>query len=303
MTGTVLGFNTTTKKSDVAKYFKTVHDTVSSTKTALEKIVDDMKAENNPNAEATDVAVKTLVSEKLSKIIEGAKTVSEAIDTDNNPIGDVVNQNGGAVGDGIESLVNGIKSIVEVVLNDKGKPIGNPIAGDDKGPVKDAGNAVSAARTGSGGSDGDARKLFDKTNAGSQTDAAKAAKDAAKAVGAVTGADILQSIVKNDGKAITLAKNDKAINGVAENAKDAEIAGGITLRAMAKGAKFANSSSVDNDGIILAAVKGAAVSAVTKILDTLTIAMRKTIDEGLKAVKDAMKINISDTPVSTEAKN
>ncbi|AHH13341.1 Variable outer membrane protein (plasmid) [Borrelia hermsii YBT] len=42
-------------------------------------------------------------------------------------------------------------------------------------------------------------------------------------------------------------------------------------------------------------VKGAAVSAVIKALDTLTIAIRKTIDAGLKTVKEAMKINANNT--------
>ncbi|AHH07222.1 Variable outer membrane protein (plasmid) [Borrelia crocidurae DOU] len=49
-----------------------------------------------------------------------------------------------------------------------------------------------------------------------------------------------------------------------------------------------------------AVVKGAAVSAVSKALDALTIATRKTIDEGLKKVKEAIKINANDTPLASE---
>ncbi|ETZ17109.1 Variable outer membrane protein, partial [Borrelia duttonii CR2A] len=45
---------------------------------------------------------------------------------------------------------------------------------------------------------------------------------------------------------------------------------------------------------------GAAISAVTKALDTLTIAIRKTIDAGLKEVKAAMKINANDITVASE---
>ncbi|AHH04274.1 Variable outer membrane protein (plasmid) [Borrelia nietonii YOR] len=66
---------------------------------------------------------------------------------------------------------------------------------------------------------------------------------------------------------------------------------------MAKGGKFANGTA-GND--VATAVKGAAISAVTKALDTLTIAIRKTIDGGLKTVKEAMKINANDTPISPE---
>ncbi|AHH05969.1 Variable outer membrane protein (plasmid) [Borrelia miyamotoi FR64b] len=49
----------------------------------------------------------------------------------------------------------------------------------------------------------------------------------------------------------------------------------------------------------------AAVSAVIKELDTLTIAIRKTVDEGLKTVTESMKINsvkVSDTSVTSDNK-
>ncbi|WP_434757280.1 variable large family protein [Borrelia puertoricensis] len=53
-------------------------------------------------------------------------------------------------------------------------------------------------------------------------------------------------------------------------------------------------------GGVTFAVKGAAISAVTKALGTLTIAIRETIDAGLKTVKDAMKFNPTDTPLTTD---
>lgn len=49
-------------------------------------------------------------------------------------------------------------------------------------------------------------------------------------------------------------------------------------------------------------VKGAAVSAVAKALDTLTVAIRKTVDAGLKTVKEAIKINANDIPVTSDKK-
>ncbi|WP_418214861.1 variable large family protein [Borrelia turicatae] len=54
----------------------------------------------------------------------------------------------------------------------------------------------------------------------------------------------------------------------------------------------------DNDYAL--AVKDVAVSIVTKALGTLTIAIRKTIDIGLKTVQDAMKINSTDTSLTTD---
>ncbi len=110
----------------------------------------------------------------------------------------------------------------------------------------------------------------------------------------MTGADILQSIIKDNGDAAKLAKET---TGNATMPKDATIAGGIALRAMAKGGKFSNASDADAQGIITTVVKGAAISAVTKALDTLTIAIRKTIDLGLETVKGAMKINVNVTPI------
>ncbi len=91
----------------------------------------------------------------------------------------------------------------------------------------------------------------------------------------------------------------KQADGEAGTGKnDAVIAGGIALRAMAKGGKFANASDSNSD--YADTVKGAAIGAVTKALDTLTIAIRKTVDEGLKTVKGAMKINTDATPITTE---
>ncbi|ASJ27743.1 variable large family protein (plasmid) [Borrelia turicatae 91E135] len=293
MVGGVLGFDTNTKKSDVGNYFKKIQETVQGTKDKLNKIVADMKSENNPNASITETAVNKLVSETLSKIIDGAKIASEAIGSDNNPIANVATAGndaaaGGVKGDGIENLVKGIKDLVEVILGDKG----NAEAGDAN-KASDGGSRTANA------ADGEAGKLFATGNgpAGDQNNSKKVATDAAKAVGAVTGADILQAMVK-DGGAATLAKNS-AEQVAGANAKDSVIAGGIVLRAIAKGGKFANGNNAGNADVATV-IKGAAISAVTKALGTLTIAIRNTIDVGLKEVKGAIKINATDTPVTTD---
>ncbi|AHH11687.1 variable large family protein (plasmid) [Borrelia coriaceae] len=297
--GGVLGFNSETKKSEVGNYFKVVHDTVKGTKDNLNAIVEKMKREGNPNTAATEIAVKAL-NAKLDKIIEGSKTASDAIGDAGEPIANVApGGDGDTKGDAgdvgkVDNLVGGIKSIVDVVLQGKG----SATAGDDKAPVPDAGSAATS-RTGST----NAGMLFANTNAGSKTDAPKVAKDAYKAVASVSGADILQAI-KNGGNAVTLAKYSQSDGNGAKGKKDAEVAAGIALRAMTKGGKFANTNESSDTKIkvdVATEIKGAAVSAVTKALNTLTIAIRKTIDAGLKSVKDAMKINSSDTPVTIEA--
>ncbi|UPA08385.1 variable large family protein (plasmid) [Borrelia hermsii DAH] len=45
------------------------------------------------------------------------------------------------------------------------------------------------------------------------------------------------------------------------------------------------------------AFEGAAVSVVIQALDTLIIAIKKTLDEVLKTVKEAIKINANDIPI------
>ncbi|AFI31922.1 Borrelia lipoprotein-containing protein (plasmid) [Borrelia crocidurae str. Achema] len=71
---------------------------------------------------------------------------------------------------------------------------------------------------------------------------------------------------------------------------------GIALRSMAKGGKFSGPNDNANADA-KKAVEGVAVGAVIKALDTLTIAIRNTIDAGLKEV---MKININDASVASE---
>ncbi|UPA15760.1 variable large family protein (plasmid) [Borrelia turicatae] len=277
MVGGVLGFDTNTKKSDVGNYFKKIQETVQATKDKLNKIVADMKSENNPNASITETAVNKLVSETLSKIIDGAKTANEAIGSDNNPIanvavggaGDTVK---GIAGTEVEKLVNGIKSIVDVVLGDKE---GNPEAGDNK-----KADVFGARNAG----DGEAGKLFASDHAGDDADKAKkAAADAAKAI----GADILQAIAKSAETAdkVELDQAKDAAADFTDARKDAVIAAGIALRAMAKDGQLAAKTGEDK---FAHAINGAVASAVGKTLSTLIIAIRNTVDSGLKSISDAL---------------
>ncbi|ETZ17050.1 Variable outer membrane protein [Borrelia duttonii CR2A] len=188
----------------------------------------EMREEKNPNAEATESAVKTLVENTLDKIIAGAKEASEAIGEDSNPIGNVADQNGtGVAGTDVDKLVEGIEVIVKVVL----EGVGNADAGNDK-KVSDGSSSRNAAAAG----EGESGKLFaiGAGASGDQANAKKVATDAAKSVGGVRGADILQSMIGNNGDAAKFAK-ELTVN-VSAIPKDATIAGGMALRAaMAKG--------------------------------------------------------------------
>ncbi|AHH07223.1 Variable outer membrane protein (plasmid) [Borrelia crocidurae DOU] len=129
MLESVLGLNVESKKSDVGKYFKAVQETVQGTKDKLEKIVAEMKEEKNPNAAGVESEVKKLVNEALDKIIDGAKTVGEAIGTvGSDLLGNFASQgSGGVLGTEVEKLVKGIKDIVDIVLKE-----GKHDAGNDK---------------------------------------------------------------------------------------------------------------------------------------------------------------------------
>ncbi|BDU63518.1 variable large protein (plasmid) [Candidatus Borrelia fainii] len=268
MVTNAFGIKADTKKSEVGKYFTDIETTMTSVKKKLQDAV-----KKNGNYLKVKEVVDQFITGKLDKIAEGAKTAGEAIGDAGDPIANVAAHDAGAgagvAGADVEKLVKGIKDIVDVVLKDKGSA--------DAGTDKKAADG-DTARTANGGND-EAGKLFASANAGTAANAKKAAADAAKAVGAVTGADILQAMVKDDGDAAKLASKADANSAK----KDAVIAGAIALRAMAKGGKFAGPSD-DDQGAVAPIVKGAAVSAVTKALNTLTIAIRNTVDSGLKSI-------------------
>ncbi|WP_330730593.1 variable large family protein [Borrelia turicatae] len=274
MVAGALGINAETKKSEVGKYFSDIANTMNTVKDKLNAVV----AENGNYSKLKSV-VDTFITNTLDKIAEGAKTAGEAIGDASELLGNVAvagANNAGGTGGDVINLINGIKNIVEVVL--KGK--GSAAAGDDN---KSDDGVIGAAR---GNNAGEVGKLFGNDDTGAAGDAKKSAVDAVKAVGAVTGADILQAMVKEGGDTAKLAKHNAAANTIGNiNAKDAVIAGGIALRAMAKGGKFANGAANADVSI---AVKGAAASAVTKALGTLTIAIRNTVDSGLKTISEAL---------------
>ncbi|UPA11650.1 variable large family protein (plasmid) [Borrelia parkeri] len=226
MVSGAFGIKADTKKSDIGKYFSDIETTMNTVKKKLQTEV-----ATNGNYSKLKSVVDTFITGTLDKIAEGAKTAGEAIGSDNNPIANVATGDAaGTAGGDVANLVKGIKSIVDIVLQGKG----NPEAGTEK-----KADGLTARNN---NADGEAGKLFANDNAGAN--AKKAVADAAKAVGAVTGADILKAIVKN-------------------------------------GASSAAAGVKDN-------VISAAVSAVTKALNTLTIAIRNTVDSGLKTISEAL---------------
>ncbi|AOW96281.1 variable large family protein [Borrelia miyamotoi] len=270
------GIKAETKKSDVGQYFTSIAETMESVK---KKLQDEVAA--NGNYEKVKTVVEQFITGTLDKIAAGAKEAAKGATTDA-AIGNATSTGHGATPankESVVSLVKGMKTIVDVVLKDKGDASATK-TGDDK---KDIG------------------KLF-TDDAGKADAKEENIAKAAASIGAVTGADVLQAIVQSnenptadstngiekakDAAEIAIApavNNKKEIKEVSAK-KDAIIAAGIALRAMAKGGKFA----ANNDAKDADAVNGAAASAVGKTLSTLIIAVRNTVDSGLKKINEVL---------------
>ncbi|WP_330730430.1 variable large family protein [Borrelia turicatae] len=276
------GIKADTKKSDIGNYFTSIEKTMNTVKEKLNTVV----AENGNYPKIKEV-VDTFITGTLDKIAAGAKTAAKGA-TDGASIAEVVKSAAAGIAGpdagSVKSLVEGIKEIVDLIIKE-----GNGQA-DKTTPVDNDKKNIG--------------KLF-----GAKTEDGKGAEDkhvaaASASIGAVTGADILKAIaaanadatkdgaVKDatDAAALALAKgtnteNDDQLGDAVK--KDAVIAAGIVLRAMAKDGKFIVKDTGDNKTEDDAA-KGVAASAVNKTLSTLIIAIRNTVDTGLKSINAAL---------------
>ncbi|ALM31565.1 variable large family protein [Borrelia miyamotoi] len=271
------GIKAETKKEDIGKYFADIEKTMTLVKEKLQAEV-----AKNGNYEKVKTVVEQFITGTLDKIAAGAKEAAKGATTDA-AIGNATSTGHGATPankESVVSVVKGIKTIVDVVLKKDEGDAGATKTGDDK---KDIGNLFI----------NDAGKADAK-----EENIAKAAAS----IGAVTGADILKAIAQSkespaadstdgiekakDAAEIAIAPavaNKKEIKEASAR-KDAIIAVGIALRAMAKDGKFAaNNNTKDAD-----AVNGVAASAVGKTLSTLIIAVRNTVDSGLRTINEAL---------------
>ncbi|UPA14180.1 variable large family protein (plasmid) [Borrelia turicatae 91E135] len=270
MVAGAFGIKAETKKSEVGAYFTKIADTMTSVK---KKLKDEVAT--NGNYSKIKSVVDTFITNTLDKIAEGAKTAATGA-TGEDKIGGATNAGQDAAPAdtaSVNALVKGIKTIVDVVLKkDEGKADATKTAEDEQKSIA---------------------KLFGSTKDNS-TDAIAGAASAS--IGAVTGADILQAIASSvdakdvaidqakDAASIAIAKKEDKNDLDAATKKDAVIAGGIALRAMTKDGKFASK----NEAKSAHAANGAAASAVGKTLSTLIIAIRNTVDSGLKTISEAL---------------
>ncbi|WP_040131962.1 variable large family protein [Borrelia crocidurae] len=268
ITGT-LGIKAETKKSEIGAYFTKVENTMKIVKEKLQAEI-----AKRGNYEKIKAVVDKFITDILDRIAVGANEAAKGAAGEFVLGGAVVNQDGEpAESASVDALVKGIRQIVEVVLEDKGS------AGTNK--------------TGSTEQQSIGKLLGQKTNGGTEQQAAAAGAS----VGAVSGADILQAISKS-GNAIKKAidqvtnaaeiavankEDNKDLGDLAR--KDAVIAAGIALRAMAKGGKFA---AKQDESKSAHAINGVAANAVSKTLSTLIIAIRNSVDSGLKKINEVL---------------
>ncbi|AFI31664.1 VmpB protein (plasmid) [Borrelia crocidurae str. Achema] len=274
ITGT-LGIKAETKKSDIGKYFSDIEKSMQTTKVKLREIL-----EKNGQYEKVKAVVEEFISGTVDKIAAGAKEAAKGA-TGDDKIGGATQagQDANAADRvAVNLLVKGIKEIVGVVLKDN------------------EGNA-GATKTGDTEKKSIGKLLGEKTNGGTEQQAAAASAT----IGAVSGVDILKAIAssaeagtgeikigeaKNTAEIAASKKEDNKEFGVDSVKKDAVIAGGIALRGMAKEGKFAAKNG--DDGKHANAINGAVASAVNKVLSTLVIAIRNKVDEGLKEINKVL---------------
>ncbi|AHH11251.1 Variable outer membrane protein (plasmid) [Borrelia coriaceae ATCC 43381] len=268
------GIKADTPKSDIGKYFTAIEKTMTLVKEKLQAEV-----AQNGNYVKVKTVIDKFIAETLDKISEGAKTAASGA-TGDGKIGDAVaGQNAiPADANSVNALVKGVKTIVDIVLKK-----GEGDAGATKTGDSEKQSIGKLFGQGSGGSDGD------------ETHAAAASAS----IGAVTGTDILQAIANSGDttSAATIATAKHAADIAAakqetsqiitttEAKKDAVIAAGIALRAIAKSGKFTVKIGEDKSAN---AINGAAANAVNKVLSTLIIAIRNTVDSGLKTISETL---------------
>ncbi|AHH07823.1 Variable outer membrane protein (plasmid) [Borrelia crocidurae DOU] len=263
-----LGIKADTKKSEIGEYFSKIAETMKGVREKLGKIL-----EENGKYEKVKEKVEGFIG-KISKIEEGAKEAASGA------IGDVIGnaKKGEDASPGesgsVNKLVKGIKEMVEVVL-------------------KNGEGDLNATKTAEEQQKSIGKLLGTKDDDGTETQAAAASAT----IGAVSGADILKAISVSDEASgeptIEQAKNAAEIAAAKKedskdlNAakKDAVIAAGIALRAMAKNGKFVAKNNEDKSAN---AINGTVASAVNKVLSTLVIAIRNKVDEGLKEINKVL---------------
>uniref|UniRef100_UPI00046588D6 variable large family protein n=1 Tax=Borrelia hispanica TaxID=40835 RepID=UPI00046588D6 len=280
----VLGFNvnTTTKKEDVGNHFKSLGKKLGDASKDLEEVakkaeIGDSKSvsSKSPIREAVDSAKAVL--NRLKGHLESLGTVG-----DSNVVGDAetsAKQGVAADDDALKKAYNSLKEIVKVAtsVGVKALKVGSTTLSIDSVSNKEG------------------AKMLATSNAGA------AAADISKAaiiLTAVSGEEILDSIVKsgeNDAalsnnaddttSAMSFARGGQAAHlSNADTPKAAAVAGGISLRSLVKTSKLAAGGNSKAQGG-KEEVQKVGITAVNKLLGAVEDLIKKTVKNVLEKAK------------------
>ncbi|UPA17527.1 variable large family protein (plasmid) [Borrelia coriaceae] len=291
--GDALGFSavkSTDNRSAVGDHFKKIGDGLTATKNKLNELSSKISETKNSDTKGVENAIKGAndVFDKLITALTKLAGVTKATDK----IGDA--ETGGAPK---PALVDDIKIIITEIKEIIGTAIGSGVkidigkAGD---PVTNDGSKAPAVLVGKGNNKADA-------NAGPALAGGVAQADPwamlDKIKDAKTGTVLAAS--NYDAGELATAVAGVGVNNVGAKT-NADLAAAVALKAMTQGGKFSAQNS-DEEG----AVKGAATSAVNKVLGVLDEIIRKTVSKSLEKVREAIQgIQYSETTSeTTEGKN
>ncbi|AHH11789.1 variable large family protein [Borrelia coriaceae] len=293
--GNAFGFTavkSTDNRSIVGDYFEKIKKGLADTKGKLDALAKDISSV--PHADTTEV--KAVISSSIEVIIKMIDSVTKIAGVTKENTSIDVNHSSkpaGANPDSVKTVIAGVKDIIETakgsgVQIEPGSDNGTPVTNDDgaKAPAALVGkNSIQA-----GANAGHA--LADEVAKADPWAMINKIKDSTKTGTALT------SNTDNDAGQLATGTD----SGTTAGAKStADLASAAALKAMTNKGQFSANSANEEVKVI----KGAAASAVNKVLGVLDLIIRKTVVKNLEKLREAVeKIQYSETTGEvTEGKN
>ncbi|UPA15603.1 variable large family protein (plasmid) [Borrelia turicatae] len=274
------------KRDKVGKHFEEIGKGLTATKDKLKDLSGKISEVTNADGSTIKIVEGAIqsASEVFDKLIDSVTKLA-SVTNDSTDIGAGHNAAGSVAAhkESVDTIIKEVRAIIETyegfgVKIEKGTA-GVQVA-NGNGPKSVVHNAQAVA--------GDATKLADEV--------AKA--DPWAMLDKIRDAKTDNFVAAGDNNAGQLAiGGNVANNGTA--ATNADLAAAVALKAMTKDGKFTQPADADS----IAVVKGAAASAVNKVLGVLNVVIQRTVSSQLEKIGEAVKgIKYSETTTeSTEA--
>ncbi|UPA17140.1 variable large family protein (plasmid) [Borrelia coriaceae] len=271
-----------TAKNEVGNYYKKLAEGIDQAIKELLLIASKTVQSDNQSGKEENLSNLNKAIEKAKQMFEKLKGCIASLESigDNSKVGEVgsTSQQGEAANESaLRKAYDALKGIVDIAMETGVKELKKSNLVLDQRSIGGSGNPENGAKVLAVGAAG-----------------ADSGPGAAAIVAAVIGEEILESIVKSEGKAVTISVAatadttplEFAMGGTNTNlnktvAKAADVSGGIALRSLVKGGKLASNTS-NEDKVTVQAV---GIDAVNKLLGALEDIIRKTINKILEKVK------------------